>query len=76
MTEEDPSRRREVSLYMERAQEALEVAAHNIDDRHIGDYDIKGKITARRAKDDLEDARHFVSRVESYLKEDVHTIIA
>lgn len=132
MTETHQARRREVALYIERANEALEVAAHNLDDgffaasvnrayyavfyaanamlstqglaprkhsgviatfrerfvkpgpieaeysriygramddRHIGDYDIRRTITANRAKDDLCDARRFVSRVETYLKE-------
>ncbi len=55
MTEINRARRREVKLYLERAREALEVAAHNLmDDRHIGDYDIKRTIAGDRAKDDLE----------------------
>ncbi len=40
-----------------------------MDDRHIGDYDIRRTITANRAKDDLCDARRFVSRIETYLIE-------
>ncbi len=32
MTETHQARRREVALYIERANEALEVAAHNLDD--------------------------------------------
>ena len=32
MTEQHSARRREVELYMERAHETLEVAAHNLDD--------------------------------------------
>ena len=40
-----------------------------MDDRQIGDYDIKRTIAAGRAQDDLEKARRFVSRVERYLEE-------
>ncbi len=40
-----------------------------IDDRHLGDYEIKETTTADQAKEDLNDSRRFVSRVEAYLKE-------
>ena len=133
MAEESLARRREVALYMERAHQTLEVAAHNLDDgfyaaavnrayyavfyaanamlstqglarskhsgvisafrelfvkpglieaeysrtygrvmddRHLGDYEIKRTITAGRAQEDLDGAQRFVSRVETHLKEE------
>jgi len=133
MAEESLARRREVALYMERAHQTLEVAAHNLDDgfyaaavnrayyaifyaanatlatqkpargkhsgvisafrerfvktglieaeysriygrvmddRHLGDYEIGGAITAEQAERDLEDAQRFVSRMEAYLKKE------
>lgn len=131
MAEEHRARRGEVALYMERAHQTLEVAAHNLDgnfyaaavnrayyaifyaanaalsaqglarskhsgvigafrerfvkpglieaeysriygrvmdDRHLGDYEVKRTVTADRAQRDLDDARHFVSRVEIFLR--------
>lgn len=132
MTEQRQTWRREVTLYMERANEALDVAGKNLDDgfyaasvnrayygvfyaanamlstqglarskhsgviatfrerfvktglieveysqtygrvmddRHLGDYEIRGVIPADDAKRDLEDARRFVKRVEAHLRE-------
>lgn len=39
-----------------------------MDDRHLGDYEIKVTVTPAEAEKDLEDARRFVSRVEMYLQ--------
>lgn len=39
-----------------------------MDDRHLGDYEIKRPITQDRAQEDLDGARQFVSRVEMYLQ--------
>ena len=41
-----------------------------MDDRHLGDYEIGGAITAEQAERDLEDAQRFVSRMEAYLKKE------
>ncbi len=39
-----------------------------MDDRHLGDYEIKVPVTPDEAARDLEDARRFVNRVETYLR--------
>lgn len=39
-----------------------------MDDRHLGDYEIHRTITNDRATSDLEDARRFVNRMETYLR--------
>jgi uncharacterized protein (UPF0332 family) len=39
-----------------------------MDDRHLGDYEVKRTITADRARRDLDDTQRFVNRVEIYLK--------
>jgi uncharacterized protein (UPF0332 family) len=42
-----------------------------MDDRHKADYDIvESTVDPVRAQTDLEDARHFVKRVERYLKQE------
>jgi uncharacterized protein (UPF0332 family) len=40
-----------------------------MDDRHLGDYEVRGVIAADDARRDLEDARRFVERVDAYLRE-------
>jgi uncharacterized protein (UPF0332 family) len=40
-----------------------------MDDRHLGDYEIERVITSEEARQDVEDAGRFVSRLEAYLKE-------
>jgi hypothetical protein len=40
-----------------------------MDDRHLGDYEVRGVISADDARRDLEDAQRFVERVDAYLRE-------
>lgn len=133
MSEKPIVRRREVTLYMDRAHQMLTVATHNLDDgfyesavnrayyaifyaanavlstqglarskhsgvisafrehfvkpglieteysriygrvmddRHLGDYEIGETITAEQAREDLDDAQRFVSRIETYLRKE------
>jgi uncharacterized protein (UPF0332 family) len=41
-----------------------------LDDRHVSDYDMDSTIDPARAETDLKGARQFVSRVETYLREE------
>ncbi len=48
--------------------EYSDIYGKEMDDRHLGDYEIKVGVTLAEAKKDLENARRFVSRVEMYLQ--------
>jgi uncharacterized protein (UPF0332 family) len=39
-----------------------------MDDRHLGDYEIKVGVTPAEAQRDVENAQRFVSRIETYLQ--------
>jgi len=41
-----------------------------LDDRHTGDYDMDVNIEAERVETDVQDARRFVERIETYLKQE------
>jgi len=41
-----------------------------MNDRHAGDYAIDKTLTADQARRDLDDARNFVARVETYLRQE------
>jgi uncharacterized protein (UPF0332 family) len=51
--------------------EYSDIYSRVMDDRHKADYDIvESTVDPARAQTDLEDARHFVKRVERYLKQE------
>jgi uncharacterized protein (UPF0332 family) len=41
-----------------------------MDDRHVSDYDMETEIEPERAESDVESARKFVARIETYLKQE------
>ena len=41
-----------------------------MDDRHVSDYDMDTRIEAERAESDVKSARRFVTRIESYLRQE------
>jgi uncharacterized protein (UPF0332 family) len=41
-----------------------------MDDRHISDYDMDTHIEPERAESDIEGARKFVARIETYLRQE------
>lgn len=41
-----------------------------MDDRHIGDYDMDTKIEPEQAESDVQSARKFVARIETYLRQE------
>jgi uncharacterized protein (UPF0332 family) len=41
-----------------------------MDDRHVSDYDMDTKIEPERAESDVESARKFVARIETYLRQE------
>jgi uncharacterized protein (UPF0332 family) len=41
-----------------------------MDDRHISDYDMDTKIEPERAESDVQSARKFVARIETYLRQE------
>jgi uncharacterized protein (UPF0332 family) len=40
-----------------------------MDDRHTSDYDMETSIEPERAENDLQNARRFLARIETYLKQ-------
>jgi uncharacterized protein (UPF0332 family) len=41
-----------------------------MDDRHVSDYDMETEIEPERAESDVESARKFVTRIETYLRQE------
>jgi hypothetical protein len=41
-----------------------------MDDHHISDYDMDTKIEPERAKSDVQSAREFVARIDTYLRQE------
>jgi uncharacterized protein (UPF0332 family) len=41
-----------------------------MDDRHVSDYDMDTKIEPERAESDVQSAREFVARIETYLRQE------
>jgi uncharacterized protein (UPF0332 family) len=41
-----------------------------MDDRHVSDYDMDTSIEPERAESDVESARKFVARIETYLRQE------
>jgi uncharacterized protein (UPF0332 family) len=41
-----------------------------MDDRHVSDYDVDASVEPERAQSDIESARKFVARIETYLRQE------
>lgn len=41
-----------------------------MDDRHVSDYDMETEIEPERAESDVQSARKFVARIETYLRQE------
>ena len=81
----ESTERQIVKTYMDAANEALAGGKFNLDgsypeysaiygslmdDRHVSDYDMDTRVEPERAASDVESARKFVARIETYLRQE------